>query len=44
MLRYINLNYNHIELIKQVPVDSNIGKKICVNYITSSIGKVDIIG
>lgn len=43
MLRYTSINYTLIKFIKQVLVNSNIGKKICINYIISNIGKVDVI-
>lgn len=43
MLRYTSVNHNPIEFIKQVLVDSNIRNKICIDYITSTIDKIDII-
>lgn len=43
ILRYTGVNHNLIEFIKQVSVSSNINEKISINYITSSIGLVNII-
>ena len=43
MLGYTGVNHNPIEFIRQIPVSSNIGKKIYVDYLTSNISGVDII-
>lgn len=43
MLGYTSINYNLIEFIRQILVNSNIGKKIWVEWITGSIGEADMI-
>lgn len=44
MFRYTGVNHNPLKFIKQVSIGRNIGKKICIDCITSSIGEVYIMG